>query len=370
MRPAEILRYGESTGTSGRRTAGYATRDDWLGNHLDVCTAWSGCVTAADTIAVAVPYELTFAGADIDRVAELLGAAVISVGVGNRICPWTRLVGLIQSYGVTALVCAPTRAVRLAEVAAEAGVAPEATTVRSVFCVGEPCSDAKRARIARMWDATVFPHYGMTETLAVAVPCAAGNLHMCERRFYPEVVDPVSGRVCADGHRGELVLTTLASRALPLVRYRTGDLVRLEAGPASCRCGSTDRLLEHLGRVSDSFPTRTGIGAGADLEEILFAVPGVLPYLAHRWDGHSLRVTCALAAGAEREAAPGIRRAQERIADLVGGSAIVTVVNRSDWLRAVDDESKPGTTLALAAGYGGDGSRKDDGTCNGGKGEI
>jgi phenylacetate-CoA ligase len=48
-----------------------------------------------------------------------------------------------------------------------------------------------------------------------------------EDHFYPEIIDPETGELKADGEEGELVFTSLSKEALPIIRYRTRDLTRL-----------------------------------------------------------------------------------------------------------------------------------------------
>lgn len=57
-------------------------------------------------------------------------------------------------------------------------------------------------------------------------PHSPGILCLDHQRFLCEVVDPQTGSEVEEGHEGELVLTTLARTASPLLRYRTRDRVR------------------------------------------------------------------------------------------------------------------------------------------------
>src|SRR3970282_2610165 len=78
--------------------------------------------------------------------------------------------------------------------------------------------------------------YGLSEIIGpgVAVECleTKDGLTVWEDHFYPEIIDPETGRVLPDGEKGELVFTTLTKEALPMIRYRTRDLTQLLPGPA------------------------------------------------------------------------------------------------------------------------------------------
>ncbi|MCE9669676.1 AMP-binding protein [Myxococcus stipitatus] len=351
--PGELVRYAESTGTTGPRCAGYVTRDDWLTNNLSVAMSWATLLSKEDTLAVAVPYELTYVGADIDRVAELLGAAVISVGTNNTLCPWPRALELMRSHGVTALFCAPTRAIRLAQLARERGLDPRKDLqVRKIICVGEHCSDARREYLARAWDARVYNHYGMTEALAVAVPCGRQALHLCEDRLYAELIDPDSGAPVHPGEPGELVLTTLAHRAMPLLRYRTGDLLREMS--TKCPCGNPFRVVKQLGRVTDTFQTRMGTAYFHQLDEALLSEPDIQPYFSVAWEEDGLRVRVVLSQavreGRGRARAEVVASLEQRLGARFGVGVTLVVEDEARWLDRIDNSSKPGSALQSRSG--------------------
>ena len=70
-----------------------------------------------------------------------------------------------------------------------------------------------------------------------------GNFHVWECGLYYEIIDPVSGKELPDGQTGELVVTTLDRRAMPLIRYRTGDITKIlpQSG-----CGSKLKTIERV----------------------------------------------------------------------------------------------------------------------------
>jgi len=165
----------------------------------------------------------------------------------------------IQETGATVLVCTPSYALRLAQVAREQGLDPAALTVRVTIHAGEPGASipATKQRIEDAWGARCFDHYGLTEVGAVGFECAArpGGIHLNESEFIAEVLDPATGETELEGE-GELVLTNLGRVGSPVIRYRTGDRVRLVTTP--CPCGRTFARLDGgvLGRVDDMLVVR------------------------------------------------------------------------------------------------------------------
>ncbi|MBO4312479.1 MAG: phenylacetate--CoA ligase, partial [Desulfovibrionaceae bacterium] len=71
-----------------------------------------------------------------------------------------------------------------------------------------------------------------------------------EDAYLMEVVDPETGERVPDGEQGELVLTTLCRRGMPILRYRTRDLTHII--PGQCACGRTHRRIDRIvGRADD-----------------------------------------------------------------------------------------------------------------------
>jgi phenylacetate-CoA ligase len=153
----------------------------------------------------------------------------------------TRL-DLLDTVRATVVCCTPTYALRLVEVARATGTIDlAASSVRVVVVAGEPGGNipATRAQIEQGWGARVIDHHGLTEVGPVSFECweSPGTLHLNEREFICEVVDPSSGTPVPDGETGELVITNLGRTASPVIRYRTRDIVKLRRG--TCRCGRT-----------------------------------------------------------------------------------------------------------------------------------
>jgi phenylacetate-CoA ligase len=184
--------------------------------------------------------------------ARALGALAIPGGGQDSA---TRLAWM-DKLGATALVCTPSYALHLVEVARERGLDLATLPVRATVHAGEPGAGipAVRARLEAGWSARAFDHAGMTEMGAYGFECAEqSGLHVNETEFVAEVIDPVTERPAREG---ELVLTNLGRLGSPVVRYRTGDRVRLADAP--CECGRTFVRLEGgiLGRLDDMLIVR------------------------------------------------------------------------------------------------------------------
>jgi phenylacetate-CoA ligase len=154
---------------------------------------------------------------------ERVGAMAITLGGMTSV---QRLQTLAQ-VGATALVCTPSYALRLYEVAVEENLESALASLEKVVCAGEPGASlpAVRARIEERLGAHAFDHAGLSETGPFGYPCAeGGGLHLNEDEFVCEILSDDLTPAPA-GERGELVLTPLGRRGWPVLRYRTGDVV-------------------------------------------------------------------------------------------------------------------------------------------------
>jgi len=187
----------------------------------------------------------------------------------------------MQEIGATVLVCTPSYALRLAEIAQEHGINTPASTVRVTIHAGEPGASipATRERIERAWSASAYDHAGMTEMGAYGFACSERRgIHVNEGEFIAEILDPQSGRPVQKGQAGELVLTNLGRWGSPALRYRTGDLVM--HGGYNCACGRTflHLLGGVLGRVDDMLIVRGVNVYPSALADVLHRFPDVAEY--------------------------------------------------------------------------------------------
>jgi len=139
----------------------------------------------------------------------------------------------------------------------EAGLDPKAIGLQLVITTGERQVAAKKAYISEHFGCRVVDEYGCTESGIIAFECPEGNRHIAGYNLYVEIIDPATGEVVRDGESGEVVITELHARAMPIIRYRVGDLARISHQP--CPCGrTTPVIIDIVGRVSELIITPEG----------------------------------------------------------------------------------------------------------------
>src|SRR5439155_10198869 len=131
----------------------------------------------------------------------------------------------LLDHRATVILCTPSYALHLAEVARSEGIDLAGSPVRMLIVAGEPGGSipATRERIEAAWGARLFDHYGLTEVGPIAVECLENpaGLHVMERDYIAEVIDPTTTDPVPPGTVGELVVTNLGRLGSPLIRYRT-----------------------------------------------------------------------------------------------------------------------------------------------------
>jgi phenylacetate-CoA ligase len=251
----QTVRIHASSGTRGKPLVVAYTASD-IELFADVNARALACAGArpADVLHVAYGYGLFTGGLGLHYGGERLGATVVPASGGN---PGLQL-ELMADLGANGLACTPSFALLLAERAAEAGVLGEIPLRYGIFGA-EPWSEAMRGKLESAWGIDACDIYGLSEVIGpgVAAECrgSKAGLHVFDDHFYPEIVDPETGRAVAPGERGELVLTTLTKQAFPVLRYRTGDVTGFVEG--ACPCGRTHaRIARFSGRVDDMLVVR------------------------------------------------------------------------------------------------------------------
>ncbi|MFB3880125.1 MAG: phenylacetate--CoA ligase family protein [Armatimonadota bacterium] len=128
--------------------------------------------------------------------------------------------------------------------------------VRAVIPTAMVLHLGQRAMLERAFGAEVYERYGSEETSIIASECPAHQgMHVAAEGLIVELI--AGGRPAEPREEGEIVITDLVNRAMPLIRYRIGDAGVLS--PGTCPCGRGLPLLERVsGRVADNIVTPDG----------------------------------------------------------------------------------------------------------------
>jgi phenylacetate-CoA ligase len=274
---AEIARIHGSSGTTGKPTIVAYTRQDletWAS--LVARLLVGGGLRPEHLVHVAFGYGLFTGGFGLHAGIEKVGAGLVPAAGGNT----PRHVMLIADLGADVLVCTPSYALHIAEVARAEGFKPGDLPLRLGHFGGEPWTEELREELERELAIHAFNNYGLSEVIGPGVSgeCAyRTGMHVAEDHFLVECVDPDTLEHVPDGEVGELVFTSLTKEAFPILRYRTRDLAALDRSP--CPCGRTGaRMSRVVGRSDDMLIVRGVNVFPSQVEEALLRVEGTAPH--------------------------------------------------------------------------------------------
>ncbi|HOK96868.1 MAG TPA: phenylacetate--CoA ligase, partial [Anaerohalosphaeraceae bacterium] len=273
----DLVEIHVSSGTTGNPTLVGYTRDDIeLWSEVMARTLCCAGARTDDTVQIAYGYGLFTGGLGFHYGALKMGLTIIPTSSGQT----KRQLKIMQDFKPRILCCTPSYCLYMAEEAREMGMDPRAASWNIGIFGAEPWSESMRTEIEQTWNMLATDVYGLSEIIGPGVSQEChykDGLHIYSDVFYPEIIDPESGRPVGEGQDGELVITTLTKQGIPLIRYRTRDIVSMTTQP--CRCGRTSpRTSKIKGRTDDMIVVR-GINVfPSQIEEVLLGIEGTHPH--------------------------------------------------------------------------------------------
>ena len=274
----KVVRVHASSGTTGKPTVvGYTSEDLDVWSDLMARSMAAAGARPGDVVHNAYGYGLFTGGLGAHYGAERLGCTVTPASGGFT----ERQIMLMQDFGARVLCATPSYALNMAEVAESQGVDMRELPLKVGVFGAEPWSDSMRKELDERLGITSVDLYGLSEIIGpgVAAECnvARSGLHGWEDMFLFEVIDPETGAPLPFGESGELVITTLAKWAQPMIRYRTKDITRLT--DEKCACGRTHlRILRVTGRNDDMLIIRGVNVYPSQVEAVLVGRPNIEPH--------------------------------------------------------------------------------------------
>jgi phenylacetate-CoA ligase len=326
----QIVRVHASSGTTGKPTVvGYTKAD---------IETWSEVVARSIRAAGGRPgmklhnaygYGLFTGGLGLHYGAERLGLVTIPVSGGMT----ERQVQLIADFEPDIITVTPSYMLAILDEFRRLGSDPRKTSLKVGIFGAEPWTNAMRAEIEQAFDMHAVDIYGLSEVIGpgVANECVEtkDGLHIWEDHFYPEIVDPVTGKVLPDGEQGELVFTSLTKVGMPVIRYRTRDLTRLLPGTAR----SMRRMARITGRSDDMLIVRGVNLFPTQVEEQILKVKGLSAHYQivltreGRLDEAEVVVEAAPASVGEEARKASAAELGHHIKGLIGITANISVVD-------------------------------------------
>lgn len=271
----QVARIHASSGTTGQPTVvGYTQKDLDVWGEVVARSLRASGLRPGDLLHNAYGYGLFTGGLGIHLGADALGLTTVPISGGMT----QRQVRLIEDFKPKGITVTPSYALSILDEYAAQGLDPRESSLEVGIFGAEPWTNAMRMEIEQAFDMHAVDIYGLSEVMGpgVANECVEtkDGLHIWEDHFYPEIINPETGEVVADGEIGELVFTSLSKEAFPIIRYRTRDLTRLLPGTAR----SMRRMEKVTGRSDDMIILRGVNVFPTQIEEQLMTVKGLAPH--------------------------------------------------------------------------------------------
>ncbi len=271
----KVARIHASSGTTGQPTVvGYTKADIDMWANVVARSIRAAGGRAGMKCHIAYGYGLFTGGLGAHYGAEKLGCTVIPMSGGQT----EKQVRLIQDFKPEIIMVTPSYMLSILDEYNRQGLDPRASSLKIGIFGAEPWSDQMRAEIEQAFDIDAVDIYGLSEVIGpgVANECVEtkDGLTIWEDHFYPEIINPETGKVLPDGEIGELVFTSLTKEAMPIIRYRTGDLTRLLPGTAR----KMRRMEKVTGRSDDMMIIRGVNVFPTQIEEIILQTPSLSPH--------------------------------------------------------------------------------------------
>ncbi len=288
----QIVRIHASSGTTGNPTVVAYTKED-LDNWSEQVARLAVAAGAhqGTKVQICFGYGMFTGALGLHYGLEKIGAAVIPTSSGNT----EKQLKFMRDFGTDAIVATPSYCMYLAESARNMQDKYPMSSYKLKYGIlgSEGSTPEMRTEIENHWGNGFFctDNYGMSELNG---PGMSGEcmyrdgLHINEDHFLCEVIESSTGKVLDKGETGELVVTNLTKRGLPMLRYRTKDITNINYDV--CKCGRTSaRMHKIIGRSDDMIKVRGVNVFPSQVESALIGINGISPnyLIVLRREGYS-----------------------------------------------------------------------------------
>lgn len=265
----------DTSGTMGKYKRIYFTEED-QNLTVDFFThGLSFIVEKNDVMMIMLPFKRENSVGDL--IKQALEIMQVSPVLNGSLSSFKETTSLMINNNVNSIVGMPVEILALGKYIKKKNLPIK---IKSILLSADMVNDTFIEEIKKVYNCDVFNHFGMTETgLGGAVECDYHNgMHIRENDLLIEIVNPVTKEKVEDGESGEILITTLTRKAMPLIRYATGDISSFVAG--NCNCNS---VLKRLDKIKYRLDDRVHIGKNLyisinSIDNILFHLDNLINY--------------------------------------------------------------------------------------------
>jgi phenylacetate-coenzyme A ligase PaaK-like adenylate-forming protein len=158
------------------------------------------------------------------------------------------IVGIIDSFAPKWLYIQPGILQKLIYAFEQLGTKPH-KSLTYIESVGELLSTELREKAVDFFEVPLSNMYGSEEFNGIAYECPYHNMHILTDCVFVECLDR---KGVARLGSGEIIVTSLTNRYMPIIRYNLRDVVEIESIQGECPCGSVEPIIAIIkGRSSE-----------------------------------------------------------------------------------------------------------------------
>ena len=286
---SKIIDYITTSGTSGEPVNFVLSDEDLdrLAYNESLSFTTAGC-SKDDTIQLMTTIDKRFmAGLAYFLGARDLGCGIVRVGNGVPELQWDT----INRIHPNTCIVVPSFLIRIADYAKKAGIDQSKCSIKKAICIGEPLREsngeynALGKKIVSAWpDIELFSTYASTEMQSSFTECVHHcGCHTPVDLIIVELLDK-NDQPVKDGEIGEVTITTLGVKAMPLIRFKTGDMCIGNSTP--CKCGRNSlRLSSVIGRKGQMIKFKGTTLYPSALYDVLDNISDVENYIVEVYTG-------------------------------------------------------------------------------------
>lgn len=286
---SEIIDYVTTSGTLGDPVTFALTDSDLsrLAYNESLSFSTAGCLST-DILQLMTTIDKRFmAGLAYFLGARELGCGIVRVGNGIPELQWDT----IRRIAPTCCIVVPSFLLKLIEFAKNNNIDYHKSSLQRAICIGEALRmpdgayNTLGAKIEKEWpELELFSTYASTEMQSSFTECKYhSGCHTPVDLIIVELLDD-NNKPVRDGEAGEVTITTLGVKGMPLIRFKTGDMCIGNRTP--CECGrNTLRLSSVIGRKGQMIKYKGTTLYPSALYEILDNVADVTNYIIEVYTG-------------------------------------------------------------------------------------
>lgn len=265
----------DTSGTMGKYKRIYFTEED---QNLTVDFFTKGLsflVEKNDVMMIMLPFERENSVGDL--IKQSLEIMHVKPVMNGSLSSFKKTTDIIISNHVNSIVGMPVEILALGRYIKKENLPIK---IKSILLSADMVNSTFIEEIKNVYNCEVFNHFGMTETgLGGAVDCDYHKgMHIRENDLLMEIVNPVTKEKIQDGESGEILITTLTRKAMPLIRYATGDISSFIEERCSC-----NSILKRLDKIRYRMDDRAHIGKNLyininSIDNILFNLDNLINY--------------------------------------------------------------------------------------------